>query len=92
MGVDGVVVDVKVASRRDKATDKASKSALTAEVNKVKRQYQEKINEVRDTFVELVRDDIIGMKMLIDVVNHKTEELVLQKGKRIKVSHLENAD
>ncbi|GMV93892.1 MAG: DNA-directed RNA polymerase subunit beta [Candidatus Hydrogenedentota bacterium] len=91
-GCEGVVVDVKVSSRRDKTGDSGSKSALTAQVTKVKREYQEKIDEVRDTFVKLVKDELIGLKILEDVVDHKTDELVLEKGKRVKVSHLEKAD
>ncbi len=91
-GCEGVVVDVKVSSRRDKTGDSGSKSALTAQVTKVKREYQEKIDEVRNTFVKLVKDELIGLKILEDVVDHKTDELVLEKGKRVKVSHLEKAD
>ncbi|MCC6695319.1 MAG: DNA-directed RNA polymerase subunit beta [Candidatus Hydrogenedentes bacterium] len=91
-GVEGVVVDVKVCSRRDKTTDSGSKSALTAQVAKVKREYQEKIDEIRNTFVRLVKDEMIGLKILEDVVDHKTDELILEKNKRVKVSHLEKAD
>ena len=88
----GVVVDVKVCSRRDRSTDAQSKKALTQEVNKIKRQYEERINEIRDTFVALVRDDIIGMKILEDVYDYKNDELVLEKGKRVRVAHLDKAD
>jgi DNA-directed RNA polymerase subunit beta len=91
-GSEGVVVDVKVSSRRDKTADSGSKSSLTAQVTRAKREYQEKIDAVRDTFVSLVKDDLIGLKILEDVVDHKTDELVLEKGKRVKVSHLEKAD
>ena len=91
-GCEGVVVDVKVCSRRDKSTDSGSKSALTAQVTKVKREYQDKIDEVRSTFLKLVKDELIGLKILEDVVDHKTDELVLEKNKRVKVSHLEKAD
>ncbi len=91
-GCEGVIVDVKVCSRRDKSTDAGSKSALTAQVTKTKREYQEKIDAVRDTFVKLVKDELIGLKILEDVVDHKTDELVLEKSKRVKVSHLEKAD
>jgi len=83
---------VKICSRRDKTTDSASKSALTAQVAKVKREYQDKINEVRSTFMKLLKDDLMGLKILEDVVDHKTDELVLEKNKRVKVSHLEKAD
>ena len=91
-GAEGVVVDVKVCSRREKTVDSGSKSALTAQVTKVKREYQERIDEVRSTFVKLVKDEFIGLRILEDVVDHKTDELVLEKKKRIKVSHLDKAD
>ena len=91
-GTTGVIVDVKVCSRRDKALDAQSKKTLTAEVTKIRRQYDERIAEIRNTFVDLVRDDVIGLKILEDVYDHHTEELVLEKGKRIRVAHLEKAD
>jgi len=91
-GVTGVVVDVKVCSRRDKAADAQSKKILTQEVGKIRRQYDERIGEIRSTFVELIRDDIIGLKILEDVYDHKTEELVLEKGRRVRVAHLDKAD
>ncbi len=90
-GAEGVVVDVKVCSRREKTMDSGSKGALTAQVTKVKREFQERIDEVRSTFVELVKDELMGLRILEDVVDHKSDELVLEKGKRVKVSHLENA-
>ncbi|MBI4558515.1 MAG: DNA-directed RNA polymerase subunit beta [Candidatus Hydrogenedentes bacterium] len=91
-GVDGVIVDVKICSRRDKGGESGSKSALSAEVARVKREYQERIDTIRETFVRLIKDEVIGEKILEDVVDHKTDELVLEKGKRAKVSHLEKAD
>ncbi len=91
-GANGVVVDVKVSSRRDKSADAQAKKNLTAEVAKIKRQYDDRIKEIRNTFVELIRDDIIGVKILEDVYDHKTEELVLEKGKRIRVAHVDQAD
>ncbi|HNT88483.1 MAG TPA: DNA-directed RNA polymerase subunit beta, partial [Candidatus Hydrogenedentes bacterium] len=91
-GVEGVVVDVKVCSRRDKSADTQSRKALTQEVNKIKRQYDERIEEIRAQFVSLVRDDLIGLKILEDVYDHKTEQLVLEKGKRVRVAHLDKVD
>ena len=90
-GVEGVIVDVKICSRREKTTE-TGKGALTQQVNKIKREYQEQIDAIRETFVSLVKDDLIGLKILEDVVDHKTDELVLEKNKRVKVSHLEKAD
>jgi len=91
-GSAGVVVDVKVCSRRDKALDASSKKTLQNDVNKIKRQYDERIEEIRATFVSLVRDDIIGLKILEDVYDHKTEELALEQGKRVRVAHLDKVE
>ncbi|HQH53749.1 MAG TPA: DNA-directed RNA polymerase subunit beta [Candidatus Hydrogenedentes bacterium] len=90
-GAEGVVVDVRVCSRREK-TDSGSRGAISAQVAKVKREYQERINEVRATFVKLLKDDMIGLRILEDVVDHKTDELALEKSKKVKVSHLEKTD
>ncbi len=91
-GVEGVVVDVKICSRREKTSDATSKNALSAQVSKIKREYEEKIDSIRATFVKLVKDDLMGLRIQEDVVDHKTDELVLEKGKKVKVSHLEKAD
>ncbi len=91
-GAEGVVVDVKVCSRRDKAADAQSKKSLTTEVGKIKRQYDDRIAEIRAQFVNLVRDDLIGLKILDDVPDHKTEQMALEKGKRIRVAHLDKTD
>ncbi|HOS02271.1 MAG TPA: DNA-directed RNA polymerase subunit beta [Candidatus Hydrogenedentes bacterium] len=91
-GTEGVIVDVKVCSRREKTGDGGAKSALSMEVARVKREYQDQIDAIRELFVSLVKDEMMGLKILEDVVDHKTDELVLEKGKKVKVSHLEKAD
>ncbi len=91
-GAEGVVVDIKINSRKDKGLDAQAKKALTTEVNKIKRQYEERIEAIRSTFVELVRDDIIGMKILEDVFDHKNDALALEKSKRVRVAHLDKSD
>ena len=91
-GSNGVVVDVKVCSRRDKTGDAQSKKALQADISRVKRQYEERMTEIRETFVELVREDVMGLKILEDVYDHKIEALALEKGKRVRVAHLEKSD
>ena len=91
-GVEGVVVDVKVSSRRDKAGDNTSKTKLTNDVAKLKKEYQDQIDGIRKKFVDMVKEDLLGLKILEDVVDHKTDELVLEAGKRLKVAQLEKAE
>ncbi|MFP6595932.1 MAG: DNA-directed RNA polymerase subunit beta, partial [Candidatus Hydrogenedentota bacterium] len=85
-GTNGVVVDIRVSSRRDKGGDSASKSAINAQVNKLKQSYGERLEFVRTTFVGLMKDDLMGIRIQESVVDHKTGELALEKGKRLKVS------
>ena len=91
-GTNGVVVDVRVSSRREKGGDAASKSAVNAEVALVKSQYEERITTVRKTFVGLIKDDLMGIRIQDNVVDHKTGELALEKGKRLKVAQLDKVD
>ncbi len=91
-GVNGVVVDVRISSRRDKTGDSALKKTVNAEVAKIKRQYDDRIKEVRTTFVTLMKDDLMGLRVQENVVDHRTGELALEKGKKLKVSQLNDVD
>ncbi len=91
-GAAGVVVDVKVCSRKDKAGDANAKKALLADVAKIKRQYDDRIEDIRNTFVDMVRGDLIGIRILEDVYDHKTESLALEKSKRLRAGHLKDLE
>jgi DNA-directed RNA polymerase subunit beta len=91
-GASGVVVDVKVCSRKDKAGDATAKKSLTADVAKVKKLYDDRIEDIRNTFVDMVRDDLIGLRIMEDVYDHKTESLALEKGKRLRAGHIKDLD
>ncbi len=87
-GTEGVVVDVKVSSRRDKAMDKQTKSRITREAEKIKQAYAARIEKIRETFVNLVRDEIFGKRILESIFDYTKNDIVLEKGKAIKPSHL----
>lgn len=86
-GVEGVVVDVKICSRKEKPSE-GSKS----EIARVKREYEQRIKWIRDTFVELMKEDLVGLPVLEDVYDHKKEDIAIEKGKKIRVSHLTDLD
>lgn len=91
-GTEGVVVDVKVSSRRDKAMDKQTKSRITREAEKIKQAYATRIEKIRETFVNLVRDEIFGKRILESIFDYTKNDIVLEKGKAIKPSHLKELD
>ncbi len=91
-GIEGVVVDVRVSSRREKSGESGAKSGVTAQVNQIKRQYEERITEVRETFIRLAKDDMMGLVIQESIVDHRTGQLSLEKGKRLRVSQLDKSD
>ena len=91
-GTNGVVVDVRVSSRRDKGGDSESKTTINAQVTDIKTSFGERIEFVRKTFVDLMKDDLMGIRILESVVDHRTGELSLEKGKRLKVSQIDTTD
>ena len=91
-GSAGVVVDVKVCSRRDKGLDNQTKKTLKKEVDRIERDYNQRIVEVRQTFESLVKDDLVGLKILDDVYDYKSDDLVFEKGKKIRAKQLGSVD
>ncbi len=91
-GTEGVVVDVKVSSRRNKAVDKQMKARITREAERIKQEYAERIEKIRKTFVDLVRDDMLGQKITEDVFDYNKNEYVLEKGKAVRPSHLKELE
>ena len=91
-GSAGVVVDVKVCSRRDKGLDAQTKKAVKKEVEAIERQYEQRIQGIRQTFEELVRDDTVGLKIIEDVYDFKSDELVFEKGKKIRAKQLNTVE
>ncbi|HDP35781.1 MAG TPA: DNA-directed RNA polymerase subunit beta, partial [Candidatus Hydrogenedentes bacterium] len=91
-GSAGVVVDVKVCSRRDKGLDAQTKKAIKKEVDAIERQYNLRIEGIRQIFEELVRDDLIGLKIVDDVYDFKSDELVFEKGKKVRAKQLNSLD
>ena len=87
-GASGVVIDVKICSRRDKALDAQAKKQFKQEQERLEQQYEERITRIRETFERLVRDDVMGLTILEDVVDYTTDEVVLEKGRRVMAKHL----
>jgi DNA-directed RNA polymerase subunit beta len=87
-GMDGIVVDIKVFSRREK--DETSKKHEKREVGRLKRQARQeknKITEIRDNEIER----IISGEYVERLVNSRGESLA-RKGKKVDAGLLEKMD
>lgn len=91
-GTEGIVVDVKISSRQNKGIDKQTKARITREAERIKQEYAERIERIRKTFVDLVRDDMVGQKIVEDVFDYGKNEYVLEKGKTVRPQYLKELD
>jgi len=91
-GVSGVVVDVLVLSRKDRAQDKQSKSALEKEVAAVRKEYDERIRAVRAKCKKLLKELLSGCTVREDLVDPETDKLVFKKGSKLRPKDVAGAE
>jgi DNA-directed RNA polymerase subunit beta len=85
-GTYGIVMDVKVSSKKEKDTDK-DKAPVTAEGKKAAKQVQEehraKADELREQLTEALSNILLGEKIPLDVVNSETGEIIIPANRKI---------
>ncbi len=85
-GTYGIVMDVKVSSKKERDVEKEIKTAGT-EVKKVAKQVQEdyrvKIDELREQLTEALSNILLGEKIPLDVVNSETGEIIIPANRKI---------
>ncbi len=91
-GLTGVVVDVVVLSRKDRAQDRRSKTALEKEVAAVRKEYDEKIKALRAQCKKLLKGLLAGSTVKQDVLDPETDKLVFRKGERVSARRVGTAD
>jgi len=91
-GVEGIVVDVKVTSRKGKDQDPQRKRSDKEEENRIKRFYDEKIQAIRERFVELTKEEVAGLKILEDVYDPTNNDIAFEKGKRLRIQDLKEKE
>ena len=84
-GTYGIVMDVKVSSKKD-AADRANRVTPT-EAKKHARQVEEehktKLEELRDQLTEALSNILLGEKIPLDVVNSETGEIIIPANRKI---------
>ena len=84
-GTYGIVMDVKVSSKKEKENDKDK--ASPAETKKVAKQVQEdhrvKTEELREQLTEALSNILLGEKIPLDVVNSETGEIIIPANRKI---------
>ncbi len=83
-GTYGIVMDVKVSSKRD--AEKVSRSVATEEkrhAKQIEADHQKKLNELQDQLTEALSNILLGEKIPLDVVNSETGEIIIPANRKI---------
>jgi len=89
-GVHGIVVDVRVFSRKDRQIDKESQSALRRQVSELRKGYDAATARIRDRLTELAADIVVGQKIVETVTNAKGE-IIFKRNNKVCRKHLTEA-
>src|SRR6185436_8401921 len=86
-GTYGIVMDVKVSSKKESDRKAEAAAAPVSEGKKAAKQlqeeYKQKIEELRDQLTEALSNILLGEKIPLDVVNSETGEIIIPANRKI---------
>jgi DNA-directed RNA polymerase subunit beta len=88
-GIEGIVVDVRVFSRKGTAKDERAKSIEEEEIQRLQRDLEEETRIAKEEKFRKLRGLLLGQTVTEDVKDFKTKEVICPKGKKLAEKHLE---
>lgn len=88
-GIEGIIVDVKVFSRRGIEKDERAKSIENEDVLRLKKDFQDEARIIRDEGSKRLRRMLLGKKVTEDVRDSERGKIVISKGKVIIQKNLD---
>src|SRR5881296_3733979 len=84
-GTYGIVMDVKVSSKKEKDTDRGGDKGDGDKKGskQVQDEYKQKIEELREQLTEALSNILLGEKIPLDVVNSETGEIIIPANRKI---------
>ena len=83
-GTYGIVMDVKVSSKKDSDRVKAASSSDERRHSKqIEEDHKKKTEELRDQLTEALSNILLGEKIPLDVVNSETGEIIIPANRKI---------
>ncbi|MBZ0157654.1 MAG: DNA-directed RNA polymerase subunit beta [Alphaproteobacteria bacterium] len=82
-GIEGVIVDVRVLSRKGVEKDERTKSIEEEDINRLQRDLEEEIKILKEERAAKIRRLLIGQKAADDVKDPKTKETICARGKKL---------
>ncbi len=87
-GIEGIIVDVRVLSRKGIEKDARTKSIEEDDINNLQRDLLEEVNILKAEKADRLRNLLVGQKVSDDVREPKTKEIICEKGKKLTESQL----
>src|SRR5712671_7110773 len=84
-GTYGIVMDVKVSSKKEseKAAAKVSPGEAKKHAKQIEEEYRSKNEELREQLTEALSNILLGEKIPLDVVNSETGEIIIPANRKI---------
>jgi DNA-directed RNA polymerase subunit beta len=81
-GSDGIVIDVKVFSRKEKAGDDEA-AEERAKIRKLNEDYRKKCADLKKNAFGKIRDILQDIKLSVDIVNSETGEILVARNSKV---------
>jgi DNA-directed RNA polymerase subunit beta len=82
-GTYGIVMDVKVSSKKEGDRDRVAVSAEKRAMKVIEDEHRKKMDELRDQLTEALSNILLGEKIPLDVVNSETGEIIIPANRKI---------
>jgi len=82
-GTYGIVMDVKVSSKKDSDRSKPSMAEEKRQLKVIEEEHRKKTDELRDQLTEALSNILLGEKIPLDVVNSETGEIIIPANRKI---------
>jgi len=82
-GTYGIVMDVKVSSRKEIARTKVTPAESKRQAKQIQEEYQKKKEELHEQLTEALSNILLGEKIPLDVVNAQTGEIIIPANRKI---------
>jgi DNA-directed RNA polymerase subunit beta len=88
-GIEGVVVDVRIFSRKGTEKDERAKSIEEDDILRLQRDLEEEVRIVKEEKFKKIRELLVGNKVVEDIKDPKSKEVICQAGKKLTEKHVE---
>jgi len=82
-GTYGIVMDVKVSSRKEVAKQKLTPAETKRQAKQIGEDYRKKKEELHEELTEALSNILLGEKIPLDVVNAETGEIIIPANRKI---------